>query len=84
MVVWKDGKSTEQVIRDVLRSYLVRCHRRVAQNYPKVQGKDPADAADFLLQLQDTGKINIRLYNEGPSSIGCRITELHPEQDDCG
>lgn len=82
MGVWKDGKSTEQVAREVLRSYLVRCHGSVSLQCLEVQNMAPADAADFLLHLQDTGRINIQLYNQGPSSIGCKITELHPGEDD--
>ncbi len=81
---WKDGKSTEQVARDVLRSYLVRCHGGISRQYPEVENMDPANAAEFLLHLHDTGRINIQLYNQGLTSIGCKITELHSEEDDCG
>ena len=34
------------------------------------------DSADFLLHLQDTGRINIQLNRKEGSRIGCKITEL--------
>jgi hypothetical protein len=76
---WKDGKSTDQVARDVLRSYLIRCHRTISRQYPEVASMDPVNAADFLLHLRDTGRINIQLQGEGSASIGCSITEVRPE-----
>ena len=84
MVVWKDGKSTDQVARDVLRSYLIRCHGTISREYSEVASMDPVNAADFLLHLRDTGRINIQLHSKGPASIGCSITEVHPETDSCG
>ena len=76
---WKDGKSTDQVARDVLRSYLIRCHGSISRQYPEVASMDAVNAADFLLHLRDTGRINIQLQGEGSASIGCRITEVRPE-----
>ncbi len=81
MVEWKDGKSTEQVARDVLRTYLIRCHGIISGQYPEVANMAPVDAADFLLHLRDTGRIDIQLYNKGQSSIGCRITDTQPEEN---
>ena len=83
MSVWKDGKTTEQVVRELLRSYLIRCHRNVSKQYPEVATMAPVNAADFLLHLRDTGRIAIELYNKSPTIIGCRITELSQPQGDC-
>jgi hypothetical protein len=83
MAKWKDGKTTEQVARDLLRDYLIRCHRIISEEYPEVQNMEPVNAADYLLHLRDTGRIDIRLYKKSAEVIGCRITELQPEQADC-
>ena len=37
---------------------------------------DPVNAADYLLHLKDTARVQIELYNKTPTLIGCRITEL--------
>jgi hypothetical protein len=79
--MWKDGMSTEQVLRSVLRSYLIRCHRSVSENYPEVANMTPERSADFLLHLRDTGRIDIKLKNKSGNLIGCKITEL-PQPDE--
>ena len=83
MAVWKDGGTEEGVLRETLRNYLIRCHRTIAKDYPEVENMEPVNAADFLLHLRDTGRIDIQLYHKSPERIGCRITELQPEQADC-
>jgi hypothetical protein len=80
MGMWKGGLTTEQVAEKVLRDYLVRCHRLISKNYPKIAHMDPTEAADHLLRLRDSGSIKIQLYSRSPSSIGCRIIELRPDQ----
>ena len=82
MAAWKNGKTTEQVAAKVLRSYLIRCHRIISDDYPDVANMDPTNAADFLLHLRNTGRIEITLYNESPTSIGCKIIELSPDGSD--
>ena len=82
MAKWKDGKTTEQASRELLRNYLIRCHRIVSKEYPEVANMEPANAADFLLHLQDTKRIDIQLYSKSSERIGCRITELQPERAD--
>ena len=74
--MWKNGKTTEQVAREVLRSYLVRCHRIIAEDYPEIANMTAERSADYLLHLQDTGRIDIRLYNKSSQAVGCKITEL--------
>jgi hypothetical protein len=80
MGIWKDGLTTEQVADKILRDYLIRCHRLISKDYPKIAHTDPTEAADYLLRLRDSSKINIQLYNNGLNSIGCRIIELKPDQ----
>ena len=79
MAIWKKGKSEEQVAKDLLRRYLIRCHGKIAEQYPEVAAMDPVNAADFLIHLRDAGRIGIELFNEGASSIGCKITDIQSE-----
>jgi len=58
-----------------LRGYLIRCHRSVSDKYPEIRSMDPEAAADFLLQLRRTGKIEIQLYMKDQNRIDCRIME---------
>ncbi len=80
MGIWKDGLTTEQVAEKVLRDYLIRCHHLISKDFPKIADMDPTEAADYLLRLRDSGRINIQLYNKAPNSIGCRIIDLKPHQ----
>jgi len=81
MGFWKDRQTTEQIARKLLRSYLVRCHRLVSREYPEIVSMPPEESADYLLHLQDTGRIDIALYSKSGTSIGCRITELTPGEE---
>lgn len=74
-----EGKPNREVLRAVVRGYLIRCHRNISRDYPEVAGMSPTNAADFLLHLQDTGRIRIELFNETDVLIGCRIVETKPE-----
>ncbi len=76
MAMWKDGKTTEQVAEEVLRSYLIRCHQLVAEDYPQIAGMEPTKAADYLLQLRRTGRIKITLFDKSLSAIGCKIVDV--------
>lgn len=80
MGIWKDGLTTEQVAEKILRDYLIRCHEIISKDYPKIANMDPTEAADYLLRLRNSGRINIKLYNKSPESIGCKIIELEPGQ----
>ena len=82
MMIWKNGKTTAQVAEDLLRKHLIRCHRVISKDYPEIAGMAPANAADFLLNLRNTGRIRIELFNETPTLIGCRIVELNPRRHD--
>jgi len=42
----------------------------------------PEGSADFLLHLQDTGRIDISLYNKDGDRIGCKITELRQQDEE--
>jgi hypothetical protein len=82
MPVWKDGMTTEQVARKTLRSYLVRCHSLISEDYPEIAGMSAVDSADFLLHLQDTGRIDIKLNNKDGDRIRCEITELRQQNEE--
>ena len=77
---WKDNKTEDQALEDVLRKYLIRCHTIISKDYPEIAGMDPVNAADFLIHLRNTGRIQIELFNETPTLIGCRIVELNAEK----
>ena len=64
-----------QVAEQALRSYLIRCHRTVSDEYPEIKKMEPEKAADFLLHLRRTGRIDIQLYMKDQNRIGCRIME---------
>jgi hypothetical protein len=70
-----DGSRDEQLNEKVLRSYLIRCHRAVSDEYPEIGTMEPEKAADFLLHLRRTGRIDIRLHMKDRNRMGCRITE---------
>jgi len=76
MTIWKDGKTAQQVADDVLRNYLIRCHRTVSHDYPEISNMAPTNAADYLMHLRNTGRIRIKLFNKTPNLIGCRIEEV--------
>lgn len=73
---YKGDPSGRDTLRKVVRGYLVRCHRIISQDYPEIARMSPANAADFLLHLQDTGRVKIELYNQTDVIIGCRIIEI--------
>ena len=74
--MWKNGLTDEQVLERALRSYLIRCNRTVSHDYPDIRNMEPEKAADYLLHLRRTGRIEIQLYRKTQDLIGCRITEL--------
>lgn len=80
--MWKDGMTTEQVARKVLRSYLVRCHGSISRDYSEIANMSPEGSADFLLHLQDTGRIDVTLQNRDGNLIGCKITEIPGKSDE--
>jgi hypothetical protein len=77
----KDGMTTEALAEKLIRSYLIRCHRRVSKDFPEISGMDPTHAADFLMHLRKTGRITITLFNDGPTNIGCKIVDLNSATD---
>lgn len=82
MSMEKDEITTEQIARKVLRSYLVRCHSLIREDYPEIARMSAEDSADFLLHLQDTGRIDIKLNNKDRERIGCEITELRQQNEE--
>ena len=65
-----------QAAGEILRKYLVHSYPLISANYPDLAGLDPANAAEFLLHLQNTGRIRIELFSESAGRVGCRIIEL--------
>ena len=73
--MWKDGKTTRQVLEKLIRSHLIRCHGIISKDYPEIATMDPVSAADHLIHLRRAGKVEIKLYSESPHNIGCSIIE---------
>ena len=76
MNMWKNGKTTDEVAEQVLRNDLIRCHRFVSKDYAEIARREPTKAADYLLHLRKTGRIEITLFNKSPGEIGCKIVDL--------
>ena len=70
----KEVKPGRDALRAVIRGHLVRCHRTINQDHPEVARMSPRNAADFLLHLQDTGRIKIELYNETAVTSGAGLS----------
>ena len=79
--MWKDGMTTEEVAEEILRNYLVRCHRLVSKGYPEIARMEPTKAADYLLHLRRTGRITITLFDKSPDAIGCKIVYVDPGRE---
>ena len=75
MAAWKGGKTSEEALTELLRKFLIRCHRVISKEYPEIANMEPAKAADYLLHLRKTGRIRIELYNKTSTEIGCRILD---------
>jgi hypothetical protein len=71
----KNSLTDEQVAEKVLRSYLIRRHRTVSDEYSEIRDMEPEKAADFILHLRRTGRIDVQLYMKDQNRIGCRIME---------
>ena len=56
-------------------------HRIISEDYPEIANMSAEGSADYLLHLQDTGRIDIQLYNKSSDCIGCRIIELEANAD---
>ena len=80
MATQLDDEAVKRLAEDALRSYLIRCHRIVSKDYPKIAEMLPVEAADHLLHLKRTGKLDIKLFRETQERIGCRIIQRDPEQ----
>jgi hypothetical protein len=82
MGIWKGGKTTQQVADELLRNYLVRCHRIISKDYPEIANLNPPEAANYLLYLRSIGRIAIKLYNKSSGEIGREITEVKDNEFD--
>jgi len=71
----KEGGTREKVAQALLREYLISYHADISADFPEVAGIEPANAADFLIHLQNTGRIKIKLFNLSATRVGCRIIE---------
>ncbi len=47
----------KKAAREILRNYLIRCHSDISTEYEEFQSLPPEEAADYLLHLRDSGRI---------------------------
>ncbi|MBU2574301.1 MAG: hypothetical protein KKH28_09525 [Elusimicrobia bacterium] len=79
MSIWTDGKTLDKVADGLLRKNLIQCYQAISRAYPEFANLDPANAAEYLIHLRNTGRIRIELFNETHALIGCRIVDRDPE-----
>ena len=73
---FKDGKSKEQVLDEILRAYLLRCYATVSKQYPPIVNMPSEQGVDYLFEMRKAGKITISLFNAG-DLIGCEIKQAN-------
>ncbi len=76
MLKFKDGKTQEQAIDDILRDYLLRCFATVSKQYEPIQNMSPQQGVEYLFKMRNERKINISLYAEG-ELVKCNITLIN-------
>jgi hypothetical protein len=76
MLKFKDGKTKEQVIDELLRDYLLRCFSTVSKQYEPIQKMSPEQGVECLFKMRNEGKIKISLYPEG-DLIECNISLIN-------
>lgn len=72
----KIRQTNKEIAQEVLRSYMIRCHRIIAQDYPEIAEMSPENAADYLLHLRKTNRIIIELDTGADDLIHCKITNV--------
>ncbi len=82
-VAGKTKQTNKEIAEEVLRSYLIRCHRIIAQDYPEIAEMSPENAADYLLHLRKTNRIIIELDTGADELIGCKITNVAGPDGSC-
>ena len=76
MLKYKDGKTEEQAIDEILRDYLLRCFSTVCKQYEPIQKMIPEQGVEYLFKMRNEGKINISLYPEG-DLVYCNISLIN-------
>ena len=76
MLKFKDGKSEEQVIDEILRSYLLRCYTTVSKQYQPIEDMSPEQGVEYLFELRNEGRIRISLNSVG-ERIECTINPVN-------
>jgi len=76
MLKFKDGKTKEQAIDEILRDYLLRCFATVSKQYEPIQNMTPEQGVEYLFKMRNDRKINISLCPEG-ELIKCNISLIN-------
>ena len=76
MLKYKDGKSEEQVVDEILRHYLLRCYATVAKQYQPIENMSPEQGVEYLFEMRNEGRIRISLDSVG-ELIECTISPVN-------
>ncbi len=74
MSIYKNNMSLEDVTDKILLNYLIRCHHIISKDYPEIKDMEPNGAANYLMHLRKTGRIDIKL-NCLNNIIHCKIID---------
>jgi hypothetical protein len=74
-VKFKDNKSKEQVLDELLRKYLLRCYSTISKQYQPIENMSPEQGVDYLFKLRNEGEIMISLDCVG-ERIECKISHV--------
>lgn len=72
---FKNNKSKEQVLDELLRKYLLRCYSTISKQYLPIENMSPEQGIEHLFKLRNEGKIMISLDSVG-ELIECKINHI--------
>jgi hypothetical protein len=76
MPKFKDGKTEEQALDEILRDYLLRCFSTISKQYEPIENMLPEQGVQYLFKMRNEGKIKISLYPEG-ELVKCTISLIN-------
>ena len=73
---FKDGKSMEQVVDEILEDYLLRCYATVSRQYQPIENMPAEQGVEYLFEMRNAGKITISLVSVG-DLVECEIKPVN-------
>jgi len=65
-------KSKSGIIREIKRNQMIRSYESLMKEYPDAKTMSREEAVDYLINLEDSGKINISFETRN-HLISCKI-----------